>query len=112
MLDSITGCLHLQVMLASRFVKFLGSLRKSRKLGVRLLAGICEHDQRTVLGRTVSRIVAETGAPAAELTSNHVKSKMKYSIYLKIKLGEFQFLKKLLMTKSLFLGSRTRNLTL
>ena len=78
LLDSITGCLHLQVMLASRFVKFLGSLKKSRKLGVRFLAGICEHDQRTVLGRTVSRIVAETGAPAAELTSSLVKSKMKY----------------------------------
>ena len=49
LIESISGQLHLKVMLASRLVKFLGSL----KWGVRFLAGISERDMRTVMGRNV-----------------------------------------------------------
>ena len=65
-------------MLASRLVKFLGSLKGSCKLGIRFLAGISELDRRTVLGRGISNIAAEVGTPGAGLTPSIVKSKMKY----------------------------------
>ena len=78
LVESISGCLHLQVMLASRLVKFLGSLKGSNKLGIRLLAGISEFDMRTVLGRNISKIAAEVGAPVVGLTPGMVKDKMKY----------------------------------
>ena len=78
LIEGITNCLHLKVMLASRLVKFLGSLKGSNKLGIRLLAGISEHDRRTVLGRCISNIAAEVGTPAAGLTPSIVKTKMKY----------------------------------
>ena len=78
LVESITNCLHLKVMLASRLIKFLGSLKSSCKLGIRFLAGISELDRRTVLGRGISTIAAELGIPAAGLTPSIVKSKMKY----------------------------------
>ena len=65
-------------MLASRLVKFRGSLKGSSKLGIRFLAGISEFDRRTVLGRCISNIAAEAGTLAAGLTPSIVKSKMKY----------------------------------
>ena len=74
----ISGQLHLKVMLASRLIKFLGSLKTSSKLGVRFLAGISERDMRTVMGRNVSYIATETETEAAALTPGLVKSTMKY----------------------------------
>ena len=59
LIEGVSGCLHLKVMLASRLVKFLGSLKGSSKMGIRLLAGISELDRRTVLGRNICNIAAE-----------------------------------------------------
>ena len=75
---AITNTMHLKVMLASRLVKFLESLKGSSKLGIRLLAGISEVDRRTVLGRSICSIAAEVDTPAARLTPSIVKTKMKY----------------------------------
>ena len=74
----ISGQLHLKAMLASRLIKFLGSLKTSSKLGVRFLAVISERDMRTVMGRNVSYIATETETEAAALTPGLVKSTMKY----------------------------------
>ena len=79
LIESITSQLHLQVMLASRFVKFLGSLKGSSKLGIRFLAGISELDMRTVMGRNLSRIAAEAETSVARLSPGIIKSRMKYS---------------------------------
>jgi hypothetical protein len=77
LIKCISNCVHLKVMLASRLVKFLGSLKRSSKLGIRLLAGISEMDRMTVLGRCISNIAEEVGTSAAGLTPSIVKSKMK-----------------------------------
>ena len=78
LIESISGQLHLKVMLASRLIKFLESLKTSSKLGVRFLAGISENDLRTVMRRNVANIATETGTEAAALTPGLVKKNMKY----------------------------------
>ena len=85
LIECISNCLHLMVMLASRLMKFLGSLQGRSKLGIRLLAGISELDRRTVLGRCISNIAADVGTPAAGLTPSIVKAR-----YQKIRNGECQ----------------------
>ena len=65
-------------MLASRLVRFLDSLKKCNKLGVRFLAGISEGDLRTVLGQNMAGIAAEVDAVADRLTPGLVKTKLKY----------------------------------
>ena len=79
LIESISSQLHLQVMLSSRYVKFLGSLKKSNKLGIRFLARISEFDLRTVMGRNLSRIATEADTSVAGLSPGIVKSRMKYS---------------------------------
>ena len=77
LIESISGQLHLKVMLASRLIKFLGSLKTSSKLGVRFLAGISERDMRRVMDINVSNIATETGNEASALTLC-LKVKMKH----------------------------------
>ena len=78
LIEAISDCLHLKVMLASRLVKFHNALKGSDKMGIRLLAGISEQDRRTVLGKNLSNIAEESGVTVAGLTANSVKKKMKY----------------------------------
>ena len=78
LVEAITNTMHPKVMLASRLVKFLESLKGSSKLGIRLLAGISEVDRRTVLGRSICSIAAEVDTPADRLTPSIVKTKLKY----------------------------------
>ena len=79
LIEAISGHLHLKVMLASRSVKFLDSMKKSSKLGIRFLAGISELDLRTVMGRNMASIADEVGVEACRLTPTSVKAKMMYS---------------------------------
>ena len=78
LIESLSGHLHLKVMLASRLVRFLDSLKKSSNLGIRFLAGISEFDMRTVLGQNIANISAEIEVEAGRLTPGHVKAQMKY----------------------------------
>ena len=78
LIEAMSGCLHLKVMLASRLVKFLKALKGSDKMGIRLLAGISEQDRRTVLGKNLSYIAEESGVTVAGLTSSIVRKEMKY----------------------------------
>ena len=78
LIETISNCLHLQVMLASRLVRFLTALKDSNKIGIRFLTGISERDRRTVLGKNLSYIAEETGVTVAGLTANIVRRQMKY----------------------------------
>ena len=78
LIESLSGHLHLKVMLASRLVRFLDSLKKSSKLGIRFLAGISEFDMRTVLGQNIANISAGIEVEAGRLTPGLVKAQMKY----------------------------------
>ena len=78
LIETISNSLHPKVMLASRYIKFHEALKKSDKLGVRILATICENDQRTVLGKTLTKISDDCRCSREELTANLVKKTMKY----------------------------------
>ena len=75
----LSGRLQLKTMIASRFVTFHHSLINSRKLPVRFLARLYERDNRTVLGRTLSRLLQlcnlEDG-DLSKLNSNLIKKKL------------------------------------
>ena len=78
-IENISNCLHPQVMLCSRYVKFYQSLISSKKSSVRFLSRLLENDRRTVFGRTLSHLRSECEVAAnKELSADLVKSKMKY----------------------------------
>ena len=78
LIEPLSNSLHPQVMLASRFVKFLRTLRTCDKFGIRLLASVCAMDQRTVFGRTLSQISEKCNCTLKNLTACGVKKIMRY----------------------------------
>ena len=78
LIETISGCLHPKVMLASRCFAFSQSLLRSTKYNVRILARLCMLDNRTRLGRTVNRISQECGCEVNELSPGLIKANMKY----------------------------------
>ena len=68
-------------MLASRYVTFYQSLVNCNKLGVRFLARLNDSDHRTVLGRTLRRILDDcrlTGSGLGQLNAQLVKKNLLY----------------------------------
>ena len=83
LIEPLSKCLHLKTMIASRYVSFYRILITSKKTPVRFLARIAEQDQRTVLGRTMSRLLLECNLEPenlTKLTAGLVKTKLKYMI--------------------------------
>ena len=81
LVESISRSLNPKVMLASRYVQFVKSLLTSTKYQVRVLANLCSTDNRTVMGKTLSRVSRECGLgrySPGQLNSAVVKAKMKY----------------------------------
>ena len=81
LIEGISESLHLKTMLASRFVTFYRSLVTTDKTPVRFLARICENDQRTVLGKTLSELLVICGLDSNDvdkLTASIVKKNMLY----------------------------------
>ena len=77
----LSECLHLKTMIASRYVSFYRTLITSKKTPVRFLARIAEQDQRTVLGRTLSKLLHECNLETddlSKLTASLVKKKLEY----------------------------------
>ena len=81
MIESLSKCLHLKTILASRYISFYKSLLCTKKTPVRFLARLCERDQRTVLGRTLTRIAEDARLRCNDLnklTTNFVKQNLPY----------------------------------
>ena len=78
LIETISGCLHPKVMLASRCFAFSQSLLKSTEYNVRVLARLCMLDNRTRLGSTVIKISRECGCEVNELSSGFIKANMRY----------------------------------
>ena len=81
LIEPLSECLHLKTRIASRYVTFYNSLVTSKKLPVRFLARMTEHDTRTVLGRTLATLLTQCGLQFEELpqlNSNLVKMKLCY----------------------------------
>ena len=77
-IEPVSGCQHPKTFLSSRYVKFVSSLSSSNKSSVRYLASLCQGDNRTLLGRTTSRIALECEVEVGSLNPNEVKLNMKY----------------------------------
>ena len=98
-IEYVSSHLHLKVMLASRYVSFHKALVNSNKLSVRFLSRLNERDNRTVLGKTLQRIMDECDLPnqqLALLSSSLVKRKMKYFMVPNNELWRLPVLKELL----------------
>ena len=81
MIESLSECPHMKTILASRYVTFYRSLLSTKKMPVRFLARVSEFDQRTVLGRTVSRLAADVNLRMDEfpkLTACYVMKNLPY----------------------------------
>ena len=53
LIESISQCLHVKAMLASRSVSFYETIEASSKLCIRYLSNLCKNDLNTVLGRNL-----------------------------------------------------------
>ena len=78
LIEPISACLHPKVFLSSRYVKFLNSLTTSHKVSVRFLANLVKDDNRTLTGKTLSRICAEMNLTRDSLTPASIKRNMVY----------------------------------
>ena len=81
LIESISGCLHPKVLLACRYSTFVKSLLSSSKYPVRVMASLCTTDQRTIVGRTLSKIRKECKVDMEDvgnLNPKLIKSNMQY----------------------------------
>ena len=69
LIEPLSECSHLKVMLASRLVKFYRSLIESPKFTIRFLARIASKDMRTVLGSTLEYLRNECKLETVEILS-------------------------------------------
>ena len=76
LIEPMSGFLHAKTMLSSRYVKFKEMLSSSNKRMVNLLAMLAAEDNRTVMGKTMSKLRMELAGH--ELTSKEIKTNMKY----------------------------------
>ena len=85
LIEPISGCLHPKVLLASRYISFTNSLKVSNGLGLRILYRLSSVDQRTVMGKTSTKIMRECNTDRENLTANIFNKKMRYSVALESK---------------------------
>ena len=75
LIESLTEYIHPKVIMCSRFVKFHDSLINCKK---RILANCNKNGLRTVYGSNLFKTATECNLKTSELSSNCVKTKMKY----------------------------------
>ena len=78
LIEPMSDCPHPKTMISSRYVKFTQSLVASTKPSVSYLARLVKDDNRTLMGRTISRISRETNVAKVSLTSMAVNKAMVY----------------------------------
>ena len=78
LVEPVSGCPHPKAMITSRLVKFVNTLVSSSKPSVSYLAKITKNDNRTLIGRTLSRISRDLQVAKEEVSSSMVTRMMKY----------------------------------
>ena len=78
MIESISQCLHVKTMLASRCVSFYETIEASSKLCIRFLYNLYKNDLNTVLGRILFSIANDCYVNLSDLSKMLVKKQMKY----------------------------------
>ena len=81
LIKPVSLCCHPKVMLAEILVTFFKSLINSNKFAVRFLARLCQGDQRTVAGKTLTlleEVCEMNGLGADSMTANTIKRNVQY----------------------------------
>ena len=79
LIEAVSNCLHLKVMLCSRYCKFVNAIMTSPKYPVRLMGSLCLNDQRTIMGKNLSNIRKGCGVKRqSDLTPAFVKKNLRY----------------------------------
>jgi len=73
LIESISQCLHVKTMLASRCVSFYETIEASSKLRIRFLSNLCKNDLNTVLGRNLFSIANDSYVNSSDLSNMLVK---------------------------------------
>ena len=77
-IESISQCLHVKTMLASRCLSFYETIEASSKRCIRFLSNLCKNDLNTVLGRNLFFIANDCFVNLSDLSKMLVKKQMKY----------------------------------
>ena len=78
LIESISHCLHVKTMLASRCVSFYETIEASSKLCIRFLSNLCKSDLNTVLVRNLFSISNDCSVNLSDLGKTLVKKQIKY----------------------------------
>ena len=78
MIKSISQCLHVKTILASRCVSFYETIEASSKLCIRFLFNLCKNNLNTVLGRNLFCSANDCSVNPLDLSKMLVKKQMKY----------------------------------
>ena len=87
-------------MLCARLAKFRQTLLECKKPAVRVLAGICEMNTKTVFGSNLVNIARECNSNVNELTPSLVKNNLRYATAPEQEQYKISFVKELVMIKS------------
>ena len=99
LIEPMSDCPHPKTMLSSRYVKFAQSLVSSSKPSVSYLARLVRNDNRTLMGRTLSKMSRETDVDKASMTSSIVGKSLKYFPVPGDQMWRIDILKELLCVK-------------
>ena len=61
LLEPISGHLHMKSLIASRFLSFISSIRRSKKVSLRNLLKVIQYDTRSVIGRNLRKLLLQSG---------------------------------------------------
>ena len=78
LIESISHCLHVKIILASRCVSFYETIEASSKLCIRFLFNLCKNNLNTVLGRNLFSIANDCSVNPSNLSKMLVKKQIKY----------------------------------
>ena len=87
---------HPKTILSSRFTKFMQSLVSSTKSSISYLARLVRYDNRTLAGRTVSRLSRECNIDKESLTVSSVSKSVRYFPVPEEELWRIDIMKELL----------------
>ena len=96
LVQPLSNCDHPKTMLSKRFLKFMMAMMSSNKPCVSYLARLVKHDNRTLAGRTLSRLSKDCNVDRDSLTVSSVSKNVKYFPVPDDHLWKVQILKELI----------------
>ena len=78
LIESLSDCPHVKIMLASRFMQFHKSLLVNKKSCVRLLSSISEDDLNTIQGKNLFHLQRDLDCEMEDLSSSFIKENMRF----------------------------------